>query len=528
MNILEQKCNINFAAVIYKHDCIAIDYALIYLYFRLLAYERNFNFGVETNDTADFHMTLPNQAIYKDINTSMSLPSITIANINSWLSENGKTLTAANPPSLYTSSFLRVLRSVKHNNLIFIKGQCSAEMKKHISYWIDISIDAEVAIIEGQCDCAAGMGPKANCKHICVVLYALYDLTCRGQLQLQTTCTQELQTFHKAKPFLASPLKANIILPKKATVNNNTNAPLNFDPRSTKYQNAPGYTSFVRNMVLNYCYQSSNGESSMPFVQMYNPANPYALESDHQYMSKTCTDKLLDDLHVTAITPEIVTDIERNTHGQADNKYWLENRCLRLHSSNFGKICKATDRMDKNEFARRLTTCNDLRSVPAIIYGKENESTAIEKYKEVSGKNVSRCGTFVSCLLPYLAASPDGLVNDNLLIEVKCPFSARNQLITNTSVPYLYKEVDENSNTCLKLDSNHDYYYQVQGQLFASNRSMCDFVVYTQKDIYVSRIVRDQIFIDKMIEKLTLFFNDYFKPALKHALFYHNYYAFKF
>ena len=92
----------------------------------------------------------------------------------------------------------------------------------------------------------------------------------------------------------------------------------------------------------------------------------------------------------------------------------------------------------------------------------------------------------------------------------------------------MYKEVDENSNTCLKLDSNHDYYYQVQGQLFASNRSMCDFVVYTQKDIYVSRIVRDQIFIDKMIEKLTLFFNDYFKPALKHALFYHNYYAFKF
>lgn len=58
--------------------------------------------------------------------------------------------------------------------------------------------------------------------------------------------------------------------------------------------------------------------------------------------------------------------------------------------------------------------------------------------------------------------SPDGLVGDDLLVEVKCPYTVRNTLVTGITVPYLLKN-DEGK---LCLQPSHDYYYQIQGQMF--------------------------------------------------------------
>lgn len=42
------------------------------------------------------------------------------------------------------------------------------------------------------------------------------------------------------------------------------------------------------------------------------------------------------------------------------------------------------------------------------------------------------------------------------------------------------------------LDSNHDYYYQIQGQMFVLDIPWVDFVVRTEKDIKIVRIPRNQ------------------------------------
>lgn len=57
----------------------------------------------------------------------------------------------------------------------FIKYSCCAEMKKSVVYEIDVCMDKDGFIVECQCECAAGMGPNAHCKHVCAVLLALYD-----------------------------------------------------------------------------------------------------------------------------------------------------------------------------------------------------------------------------------------------------------------------------------------------------------------------------------------------------------------
>ena len=72
-------------------------------------------------------------------------------------------------------------------------------MKKSVTYKLDIAVDCDECIVESQCECAAGMGPNAHCKHVCCLLLALYNFSSSGEILTEETCTQRLQTFHCSK-----------------------------------------------------------------------------------------------------------------------------------------------------------------------------------------------------------------------------------------------------------------------------------------------------------------------------------------
>ena len=123
-----------------------------------------------------------------------------------------------------------------------------------------------------------------------------------------------------------------------------------------------------------------------------------------------------------------------------------------------------------------------------------------------------------------MTASPDAYVEEtNQLVEIKCPFSSRNQMITPQTVPYL-KIIDGK----LTLDPAHDYYFQVQGQLFCCKKNVCSFVVYTFKDLKIICVERDENFISEMIKKLEFFYESYFKSAVLEKFFYRQYYEYSF
>ncbi|GFS54290.1 yqaJ domain-containing protein [Trichonephila clavipes] len=61
----------------------------------------------------------------------------------------------------------------------------------------------------------------------------------------------------------------------------------------------------------------------------------------------------------------------------------------------------------------------------AMKYGLANEEIARKQYEREYSTEVKICGLFVDKDKPFLYASPDGLVGDDGLIEIKCPYSAR-------------------------------------------------------------------------------------------------------
>lgn len=192
------------------------------------------------------------------------------------------------------------------------------------------------------------------------------------------------------------------------------------------------------------------------------------------------------------LTIEEIEDLQIMTIGQADSMLWKEERRKRITASNFGKICKM----------RASTHCQNI--VKTLLYGtfngnqytqwgKDHEDTAIEQFEELQNFHVQQCGFFVDLEESYLGASPDGLIGNDTIIEVKCPKTCSEmtplQGISNGKIKFAKMEKGR-----MKLLKNHNYYYQVQGQLHVTRRKKCYFIVWTPKGMEYELIRRDDNF----------------------------------
>ncbi|KAH3898180.1 hypothetical protein DPMN_022399 [Dreissena polymorpha] len=152
-------------------------------------------------------MSLPVTSGYKDINSDMQMAPIDRQKATDYLKrfqvEFDETVTA-----LYNDKFLLYLRLFSSESLDFVKSACRAEMKKKINYVVDISFTKHGIVHEAQCECGAGEGPFGHCKHVRTVLYACLKFVKTGDVKVESSCTEQLQAFHRAKKHTGSPLKA--------------------------------------------------------------------------------------------------------------------------------------------------------------------------------------------------------------------------------------------------------------------------------------------------------------------------------
>ncbi|CAI6359447.1 unnamed protein product [Macrosiphum euphorbiae] len=70
------------------------------------------------------------------------------------------------------------------------------------------------------------------------------------------------------------------------------------------------------------------------------------------------------------------------------------------------------------------------------------EDTARKKFETLTNFKVLNCGLFIDKDKPFLAASPDGLVGDTALLEIKCPLSTKDTIgiqvaVDNKKIPYI-------------------------------------------------------------------------------------------
>ncbi|CAG2201043.1 unnamed protein product [Mytilus edulis] len=136
-----------------------------------------------------------------------------------------------------------------------------------------------------------------------------------------------------------------------------------------------------------------------------------------------------------SLTPAKVQELHMNTKGQSGSVLWKDARKIRLTASSASKV-PIKETTDCSAFIREHLypkfTGNKFTR-----YGNEQEPIA-KKYLQSEGHNVIDHGMYVSLTENWLSASPDGIMNGDTILEVKCPFPIANkwncldELIANT------------------------------------------------------------------------------------------------
>ena len=131
----------------------------------------------------------------------------------------------------------------------------------------------------------------------------------------------------------------------------------------------------------------------------------------------------------------------------------------------------------------------------ATDHGNTYEEVALEAYKKTVWSPIVLSGFIHHPLIQRAGASPDMLVGDDGLAEIKCPFNGAIHVET------LINGMPE------------DHNYQIQMQLACTNRQWCDFVSFDPRlppdyQLYVERVDRDELFIKTMNEMIWNFLEE--------------------
>ena len=74
-----------------------------------------------------------------------------------------------------------------------------------------------------------------------------------------------------------------------------------------------------------------------------------------------------------------------------------------------------TQKTDKVKYTKSLVTKSSTPRTAPVQHIQKYEKVAIRKYEEISGQTVYNTGICVSLNSPYLAASPDGIVDEDTI-----------------------------------------------------------------------------------------------------------------
>ena len=131
----------------------------------------------------------------------------------------------------------------------------------------------------------------------------------------------------------------------------------------------------------------------------------------------------------------------------------------------------------------------------AMQWGKDNEAQARVAYEVASGNFVDQIAFVDHPTIQWFGASPDGLVNDDGLVEIKCPNSA-------THWSYIKDDGPPNK-----------YYIQMQAQMACTGRNWCDFVSFDPRmpersRLYITRVMRENEYIAEMETEVKKFLDE--------------------
>jgi hypothetical protein len=134
-----------------------------------------------------------------------------------------------------------------------------------------------------------------------------------------------------------------------------------------------------------------------------------------------------------------------------------------------GELSSTTKEYLMGKLAEKLSgVYRDFKS-DATAHGLELEAEALEYYAKKTGNVVTESG-YIEAVTGLYGGTPDGYVNDDGIIQVKCPYNYVNHLNNGLIDSQEYFK-----------SKYREYYWQCQSDMLVAGREYCDFVSYCKE-----------------------------------------------
>ena len=202
-------------------------------------------------------------------------------------------------------------------------------------------------------------------------------------------------------------------------------------------------------------------------------------------------------MHIAAMLPSV----QLTASSPQATPEWFQQRIGKLTASNMaaamsylknGKESTERQKLKMQIVAERLTDIIVPHYVTdAMEWGIETETEAKEAAAKLIGIEIKPCGFFDHPEIDNFGATPDGLIDDDGLIEIKCP-------TTTTHLSWLLEN---------KVPDQHRP--QMIAQLLCTGRRYCQFMSYDprvpKRPILYKRFAPSQAERDKVAQAAVLF-----------------------
>lgn len=277
-----------------------------------------------------------------------------------------------------------------------IRANCLPEIKKDRVYKLVMQLDGQSIEIEGaQCGCPAGRGPKASCKHIAALCYALEDFSRLQQSPDFLTCTDRLQTWNQPRPKKLEPIAVEDLRTRKQQLkpsairsSRQTRTASQFDPRPEEF----AISDLVA--IENLRCRLLQLNKPCAFTQLLIPSVD-KIDHDHSYCNRLAADgtntdtRLADDQLMAKRSTEVMDvrvlaervtmevkgslcvdsktrmEVEEKTRRQSATKEWHHARVRRITAS----VCGLHKSASPLLFSLALCTPSVLTRLHLLLHG---------------------------------------------------------------------------------------------------------------------------------------------------------------
>ncbi|XP_043204917.1 uncharacterized protein LOC122372108 [Amphibalanus amphitrite] len=395
---------------------------------------------------------------------------------------------------------------------VFVKAEVQASQTASKSYNAWVLCHPNGSVMSAHCQCMAGLGEV--CSHVAGVLYKIQAAVLHGLTENAPTskaCQWNHQTAtKKVEPSKVLDIAADMGIPAKRSSVEFIMSDAAFQ---TELQDLPAGCALQSSLPVSGDVVDGRTELPYPIYKMFSILKKIA-PSDAEPSRKYC--EMLVNKLKKMYPSDVIGNVERATVDQGGSKEWLNQRHGRVTASVFGEVVSHVEggRQSASLVRKIVEPAFCKLTVPAVVWGHTHEADACVAVEGVlssmhSELTIRKCGLFVSPDHPYLAASPDGIIEcaccGTWVLEVKCPFSLKDKS------PQEAGFLDENGH----LKAEHPYMMQVQGQMMVCGLKSCAFCVYVpgQKP-HVLVIKYMESMGDYLVKVLETFYVKEIVPAL--------------